>query len=165
VQDLLYKPFGFSSKEVGIFNIILTISGLIGSMICARLLDGDTPKYKKLYNVCSTIGLILNGLFLITLPSGVHKSLFGVNLFLYGIFMIPTFSIIFPYVVELTYPTNESVSNGVMLFTCRLGATLFGVIATILAERNFYVCAGFITGLTLLGVLPAFFIEEELRKV
>jgi hypothetical protein len=117
---------------VSIFNIILTISGLIGSMICARLLDGENPKYKVLYNTCSTIGLALNGLFFITLP--FNKALFGVNLFLYGFFMIPTFSIIFPYVVELTYPINESVSNGVMLFTCRVLATTFGVVATVLSE-------------------------------
>ncbi|TNV82999.1 hypothetical protein FGO68_gene1496 [Halteria grandinella] len=152
VQDLLYQPFGFK------------ISGLVGSMICARMLDGERPKYKKLYNMCSVSGLVMNGVFIVTLPSGMHKALFGVNLFLYGFFMIPTFSIIFPYVVELTYPSNESVSNGVMLFCCRLFATAFGVIATLLAEQGFYQCAVFITGVTLCGVIPAFFIDEELRK-
>ena len=39
--------------------------------------------------------------------------------------MIPTFSIIFPYIVELTYPNNEAVSNGLMLFSCRICATTF----------------------------------------
>jgi hypothetical protein len=124
-QDLLYKPFGFTSKEVGIFNIILVISGIIGSMICARFLDSEQPRYKLMYNICAVSGLIFVSLFLVTLPSGVSKILFGVNVFLYGLFMIPTFSIIFPYVVELTYPSNESVSNGLMLFSCRIFATTF----------------------------------------
>lgn len=134
-------------------------------MFCARLLDQDTPKYKKLYNICITLGFLFCALFIITLPSGVHKSLFGVNLFLYGLFIIPTFSIIFPYVVELTYPQNESVSNGVMLFSCRLFATAFGIMGTLLAEKGFYPCASFIAIATLIGVIPAFFISEELRKV
>lgn len=107
------------------FNIILVISGLVGSIVCARFLDGENPKYKKMYNICQAIGLVFNGLFIITLPSGIHKALFGANLFLYGLFMIPTFSIIFPYVVELTYPSNEAVSNGFMLFSCRVAATTF----------------------------------------
>lgn len=94
-------------------------------MICARLLDTEKPRYKLLYNICSIAGLIFISLFLVTLPSGLSKVLFGVNVFLYGLFMIPTFSIIFPYVVELTYPSNEAVSNGLMLFSCRIFATTF----------------------------------------
>jgi hypothetical protein len=39
------------------------------------------------------------------------------------------------------------------------------VLGTVLAEIGFYHCASFIAGTTLLGVLPALFINEELRKV
>ncbi|TNV83118.1 hypothetical protein FGO68_gene4820 [Halteria grandinella] len=69
------------------------------------MLDGERPKYKRLYNMCSVSGLVMNGVFIVTLPSGMHKALFGVNQ-----------------------------------------------------------CAVFITGVTLCGVIPAFFIDEELRK-
>jgi len=137
-QDLLYKPYGFNSKDVSVLNIVLVISGLVGSMICARFLDGENPKYKLIYNVCSVIGLVFNGAFLLTLPLGPPKWVFGVNLFLYGLFIIPTFSVIFPYVVELTYPCNEAVSNGLMLLSCRIAATVFGTVGTILAEAGFF---------------------------
>jgi len=45
-QDLLYSPFGYTAKETSILNIVLVMSGIIGSMFCARYLDTDTPKYK-----------------------------------------------------------------------------------------------------------------------
>lgn len=93
-------------------------------------------------------------------------------MFLYGLFMIPTFSIIFPYVAELTYPSHEAVSTALMLFMCRLFATCFGIFGTLLAETDdpkstegFYKCMSFIASASLLGMLPALFVNEELRKV
>ena len=112
------------------------LSGLIGSLISAKILDRKNPQYKKLFNILGLIGAIFHALFLVTLPSGVNKALFGTNLFLYGLFMIPTFSIIFPYVAELTYPSHEAVSTALMLFSCRLFATCFGVIGTLLAQTK-----------------------------
>jgi MFS family permease len=133
-EDLLFITFGYSSEETSIFTIVLVISGLIGSFICARYLDGPDPKYKLLFNVSTAIGAVFCCLFLVTLPtSHISKAIFGVNLFLYGLFMIPTFTVIFPYVVELTYPSHEAVSTGLMLFSCRLFATAFGLIATLLS--------------------------------
>ena len=86
--------------------------------------------------------------------------------------MIPTFSIIFPYVAELTYPSHEAVSTALMLFLCRLFATGFGIFGTLLAETSdpkstegFYKCMSFIALASLIGMLPALFVNEELRKV
>jgi hypothetical protein len=135
-QDLLFRPFGFTSTDNSIFNVILVLSGLAGSVVSAKLLDQGNPQYKNLFNVLNIIGAILMALFLVTLPSGVNQALFGTNLFLYGLFMIPTFSIIFPYVAELTYPSHEAVSNALMLFMCRLFATCFGVFGTLLADTG-----------------------------
>jgi MFS family permease len=115
------------------FNVILVLSGLMGSLISAKLLDREDPKYKKLFNLLGFLGAFFHALFLFTLPSGLHPALFGANLFLYGLFMIPTFSVIFPYVAELTYPSHEAVSTALMLFSCRIFATCFGVIGTLLA--------------------------------
>ncbi len=92
------------------------LSGLIGSLISAKILDRKNPQYKKLFNILGLIGAIFHALFLVTF-----------------LFMIPTFSIIFPYVAELTYPSHEAVSTALMLFSCRLFATCFGVIGTLLA--------------------------------
>jgi hypothetical protein len=169
---LLFRPFGFTSTDNSIFNVILVLSGLAGSLISAKILDGANPKYKQLFNLLNTIGAIFIALFLLSLPSGLHKALFGTNLFLYGLFMIPTFSIIFPYVAELTYPSHEAVSTALMLFMCRLFATCFGIFGTLLAETSdpkstegFYKCMSFIALASLIGMLPALFVNEELRKV
>ena len=40
-----------------------------------------------------------------------------------------------------------------------------GLLGTVLAQLGFYACAAFIVGATFLGVIPALFIHEELRKV
>ena len=150
----------------------MVLSGLSGSVISAKILDRGNPQYKNLFNLLNMLGAILIALFLLSLPSGLHKALFGTNLFLYGLFMIPTFSIIFPYVAELTYPSHEAVSTALMLFMCRLFATCFGIFGTLLAEtddpkstQGFYKCMSFIACASLLGMLPAFFVNEELRKV
>lgn len=121
----MFKPFGFTAKENSIFNIILVVSGIIGSFISSRYLDRENPPFKLIFNLGSGLGLIFVSLILVTLPCGLNKAIFGANLFLYGLFMTPTFSIIFPYIVELTYPSNEAVSNGIMLFSCRIFATTF----------------------------------------
>lgn len=101
------------------------VSGIIGSFISSKYLDKENPPFKLIFNICSVLGLIFVSLILVTLPSGLNKALFGVNLFLYGLFITPSFSIIFPYIVELTYPSNEAVSNGFMLVSCRIFATTF----------------------------------------
>ena len=42
-QDLLFRPFGFTSRDNSIFNVILVLSGLAGSLISAKILDGGNP--------------------------------------------------------------------------------------------------------------------------
>ena len=68
--DLLFKPFGYQPRDNSILNIVLVLSGIFGSMICARYLDRDQPRYKFLYNICTGLGLLFMALFLVTLPSG-----------------------------------------------------------------------------------------------
>lgn len=162
-MDLLFKPWGYTARQNSLFNVLLIASGIIGSFLSAKLLDRENPRYKLIFNVLTACGAVLMVLFLITLP--FHKVAFAVNLFLYGLFMIPTFSVIFPYVAELTYPCHEVVSTAMMLLSCRIFATSFGFIGTILAEQGFYQCSFFVTGGSFLGIIPCFFVTEELRKV
>ena len=162
-MDLLFKPWGYTARENSIFNVLLIVSGLIGSFLSAKLLDRENPKYKLIFNVLTVCGAVLMVLFLITLP--LSKVAFAVNLFLYGLFMIPTFSVIFPYIAELTYPIHEAVSTAMMLLSCRIFATSFGFIGTVLSEYGFYHSAFFVTGGSFLGIIPCFFVTEELRKV
>ena len=162
-MDLLFKPWGYTAKDISIFNVLLIVSGLLGSLLSAKFLDRDNPKYKLIFNALTILGACLMALFLVTVP--MHKAAFGVNLFLYGFCMIPTFSIIFPYVAELTYPCHEAVSTALMLMSCRIFATSFGFLGTILAEQGFFECSSFIIAATLIGMIPGLFISEELRKV
>jgi len=135
-MDLLFKPWGYTARDNSLFNVLLIVSGLIGSFLSAKMLDRENPKYKLIFNVLTVCGALLKALFLVTLP--LHKAAFGVNLFLYGLFMIPTFSVIFPYVAELTYPCHEAVSTAMMLLSCRILATSFGFLGTVLAEQGFF---------------------------
>jgi MFS family permease len=161
--DLVFKPWGYTAKDNSLFNVLLIVSGLLGSLVSAKFLDRDNPKYKLIFNSSTILGACLMALFLVTVP--LHKAAFGFNLFLYGFFMIPTFSIIFPYVAELTYPCHEAVSTALMLLSCRIFATSFGLLGTILAEKGFFECSSFIIAATLIGMIPGLFISEELRKV
>lgn len=161
--DLLLKPWGYASRDTSLYNVLLIVSGLLGSFISAKVLDRENPKYKLLFNILTVLGACLKALFLLTLP--LQKVAFGFNLFMYGFFMIPTFSIIFPYIAELTYPSHEAVSTALMLLSCRIFATSFGFLGTILAEKGFFHCEIFISGATILGMIPCLFVTEELRKV
>lgn len=162
-MDLLLKPWGYRAKDNSFFNVLLIVSGLLGSLLSAKFLDRDNPKYKLIFNGLTIIGACLMALFLVTVP--LHKIAFGLNIFLYGFFMVPTFSIIFPYVAELTYPCHEAVSTALMLLSCRIFATFFGFVGTILGEKGFFECSSFIIVATMLGMIPGLFISEELRKV
>jgi hypothetical protein len=131
-MDLLFKPWGYTARENSLFNVLLIVSGLLGSFLSAKQLDKENPRYKLIFNILTVLGACLKALFLVSLP--LNKIAFGFNLFLYGLTMIPTFSIIFPYVAELTYPSHEAVSTALMLMSCRVFATSFGFLGTILAE-------------------------------
>jgi hypothetical protein len=70
-----------------------------------------------------------------TLPTG-HLGIFTLNIALIGLVSIPIMPLCFSFAVELTYPTPEPMSNGMMILPSKICGAILGLIVAALAEIN-----------------------------
>jgi predicted MFS family arabinose efflux permease len=106
---------------------VFIISGIIGSIFTGIILD-KTHKFKLTFMVISFVSIAMMSLVLITLPSK-KVGLFTVNLVLLGFGAIPLTPLSLAFCVELTYPTPEAVSNGMMLLPSKVYSSVLAVVA------------------------------------
>ena len=82
--------------------------------------------------VISFSAIILMSCVLITLPEK-NVPIFTLNIALLGFGAIPLTPLSFAFCVELTYPTPEAVSNGMMLLPSKVYSAALAVIAGLAA--------------------------------
>ncbi len=91
-----------------------------------------THKFRMIMIVVSIAGVVLMTGTLFTLPAR-NLPLFSGNLAMLGFFAIPLAPIAFGFSVELTYPTPEAVSNGMLILPSKLYGSLLALISGIVA--------------------------------
>lgn len=122
------------------------------------------PKFKITIILISLVAVISTGCSMLTLPSG-KKWLFAINVAVMGFSTIPLTPISYAFAVELTYPTPESMSNGMMILPNKLYGALIGLLtSTICSYSPLYALAVFMVNAAICG-LSALFIKEELRRL
>ena len=125
----LTKPYNYSSVLNGICGGIFIISGVIGTFILSIYLD-RTPNFKRVIMLTSLLAVISTGVSIFTLPW--NDTAFAVNVAVMGFSTIPMTPIAFSFAVELTYPTPESMSNGMMILPNKVYGALIGVLSSFL---------------------------------
>jgi predicted MFS family arabinose efflux permease len=123
----LTHPYGYTVQNNSLFGGIFIISGIIGSIFTGIILD-KTHKFKLTFMVISFVSIAMMSLVLITLPSK-KVGLFTLNLVLLGFGAIPLTPLSLAFCVELTYPTPEAVSNGMMLLPSKVYSSILAVVA------------------------------------
>ena len=118
----LVEPFGYNSKDAGIFGTLILLSGLFNAFIAGLIMD-RTHAYRR------TLKLLLVGaaasiiFFLFMLRPNQYYAL-AVSMGLMGFFLLPLLPVCFECAVECTYPIRPEWSTGLFMF---VGSTLGGL--------------------------------------
>lgn len=146
-----------------LFGGVFIISGILGS-ICTGVLLDKFHKFKLTLMLISFASIALMSLVLLTLPSK-NVGLFTFNLVLLGFGAIPLTPLAFGFTVELTYPTPEAVSNGMMLLPSKIYSSLLAVVAGLAAQRSPLYAVMIFIGNAIVCAICSVFIKEELRRL
>ncbi len=148
--------YGYSGSNNSIFGGLYIVCGVLGSFTASFILD-RFQIFKKVTLSVLTGALIFTCLVFLTLPSG-NIYLFALNMSLLGSMVIPLAPISYSFAVELTYPTSEQISNGIIILPAKLYGTTLGVIGGLLAEKNpKYTIILFIIN-TIISLIASFFV-------
>ena len=119
IEDIV-RPRGFSITQAGNMGGLMILGGIIGAVVIPLLSDHfrkRTP-YLLLAVIGATIGLVG-----ITFTTSYGLLLFSA--FVFGFFLLSAGPVGFQYGAEVTYPTPEGTSNGLLLLMGQISGIVF----------------------------------------
>ena len=116
----IVRPRGFSSVQAGNIGGLMIVGGILGALVLPLL--SDRQRKRTPYLVLAVIGATL-GLAGLTFLTG-YRLLLG-SAFLFGFFLLSAGPIGFQYGAEVTYPTPEGTSNGLLLLMGQISGIAF----------------------------------------
>lgn len=163
IVDSLTKPYGYTPTDNAIAAGAFVTVGILGSFFLSAYLDKH-PHFKRAIIGVSILAVLTSTCLIFTLPSK-SVPLFVINIALLGVFTISMTPISQAFSVELTYPTPESMSNGIMTLPNKLYGVIIGLVGAILSEQDPKYAVGlFILTAAICGV-SAIFLKEEHRRL
>ena len=119
IEDIV-RPRGFSIVQAGYIGGLMIVGGIIGAVVIPML--SDHFRKRKPYVLLAVIGATL-GLVGITFASSYGLLL--VSAFVFGFFLLSAGPVGFQYGAEITYPTPEGTSNGLLLLMGQISGIVF----------------------------------------
>ena len=107
--EAIIRPRGFSPSEAGTLGALMIAGGLVGAVVLPAL--SDKQRKRQPYLMLAFLGSIPGLIGLTFAQSGVL--LFG-SAVLLGFFLVSAMPIGMQYAAEITYPTPEGTSNGLI---------------------------------------------------
>lgn len=105
----IIKPRGFSPDQAGTLGAVFLISGIVGAFIMPLI--SDRQRKRRRFLLIGILGA-LPGLIGITYAT--NYGLLLLSAFVMGFFLVSTSPIGMQYAAEITYPTPEGTSNGLI---------------------------------------------------
>lgn len=105
----IIRPRGFSPTDAGTLGALMLVGGLIGAVAIPPFSDKQHKRQRYLL-----LGLIMTIPGLIGLTYFTNFWLLLVSSFWMGFFLTSTFPIAMQYAAEITHPTPEGTSNGLI---------------------------------------------------
>ncbi len=111
---------GFTVDQSGLIGGIMLIGGVIGAVVIPLL--SDRVMKRKIFLVICMIGMVpgITGLYLSTGYTGAL-----VSSFILGFFVLSAGPIGFQYAAEVSFPTPESTSQGIILLAGQISGIVF----------------------------------------
>jgi MFS family permease len=105
----IVRPRGFTPADAGVLGALMLVGGVLGAILIPAL--SDRQRKRRRYLLLGTL-LAIPGL--VGLAFAQSYALLLVSAFLMGFFLISTSPIGMQYAAEITYPTPEGTSNGLI---------------------------------------------------
>jgi cyanate permease len=107
--EAIIRPRGFSPTDAGTLGALFIVGGLIGAVVLPALSDKQGKRQRFL--MLAFLGAIPG---LVGLTFARSSSLLFPSAFLLGFFLVSAMPIGMQYAAEITYPTPEGTSNGLV---------------------------------------------------
>ncbi|MCJ7583450.1 MAG: MFS transporter [Anaerolineales bacterium] len=119
IEDIL-RPRGFSSTQAGIVGGLMIAGGILGALVLPSL--SDRFRKRTPFLIAAILGAAV-GLIGVTYVTVYWLLL--VAAFVMGFFLLSAGPIGFQYGAEVTYPTPEGTSNGLLLLMGQISGIVF----------------------------------------
>jgi MFS family permease len=140
VEDII-KPRGFGSGDAGTLGAVILVAGVIGAVVLSALSDRQGKRIRFLI-----IALVLAIPGVIGFAFATSTWLLFASAFVLGFFVVAILPIGMQYCAEVTYPTPEGTSNGLVQL-CGQTSVVFVYVMSALKSGN-----GSFTGSLMLAV-------------
>jgi len=117
--EAMIRPRGFTPTDAGTLGALMIVGGVIGAVVIPALSDKQQKRQRYLY--VALIGAIPG---MIGLTFATTGWLLFTSAFAMGFFLVSAMPIAMQYAAEITHPTPEGTSNGLMQLTGQ-GAVVF----------------------------------------
>ncbi len=108
VEDII-RPRGFTPTDAGTTGALMLVGGILGAVIMSSLSDKQHKRQRFLL-----LGMVFSLPGLAGLAFATNYGLLMVSSFALGFFLVSISPIAMQYAAELTYPTPEGTSNGLI---------------------------------------------------
>jgi MFS family permease len=147
--ESIIRPRGFTPNDAGTVGALMLVGGLIGAVLIPSLSDKQHKRQRYLY---LGFALAIPGLLGLTFATSTWLLL--VSSFWLGFFLVSTFPVGMQYAAEITHPTPEGTSNGmVQLFGQAAVVFVYIMEAMKSADGSFTPSLLFAAGLLVLSIL------------
>jgi len=116
----IVRPNGFSSTQAGFIGGLMIVGGILGALVMPSL--SDRLRRRTPFIIIALAGATLG------LAGIAYATSFGLLLvaaFIMGFFLLSAGPIGFQYGAEITYPTPEGTSNGLLILMGQISGILF----------------------------------------
>ena len=147
--EQIVHPRGFSATDAGLIGALMLGGGLVGAVVVSALSDRQQKRVRFL-----VLGLVL------TVPGLLGVAFFSTPWLLYaaafllGFFLVPVMPIGMQYAAEVTYPTPEGTSNGLIQLFGQVSVVFVYIMAALrTADGSFTVSLVLASGLLIVGAI------------
>ena len=129
VENII-RPRGFTPADAGTLGALMLVGGILGAVVIPPFSDRQRKRVPYLL-----LGFSLAIPGLIGLTFATSSWLLYVSGFALGFFLISASPIVMQYAAEITYPTPEGTSNGIIQL-CGQASVVFVYLMEALKSRN-----------------------------
>ena len=130
----LLHPFGFSPSQIGQLGLVMTVFGVMSAVLMGVIVD-RTAQYRRIHLTLMISIVITAWLSIYALWTGLAWFIV-VSVTLMGICDVGIRPIAFSYGVELTFPMQPALINGIMVIAASTVAFILQTTVSLLTEER-----------------------------